>query len=100
MGTARPHPGFRDQEDASLPGNDQQHLERAQAHRGGGASFYSPEASPPLLVPVTCAGRSVVAVTDQIRAVAKERLEQCMGTISAEDLAGVEDGLRQILELG
>ena len=60
----------------------------------------SPEASPPLLVPVTCAGRSVVAVTDQIRAVAKERLEQCMGTISAEDLAGVEDGLRQILELG
>jgi mRNA interferase MazF len=60
----------------------------------------SPDASPPLLVPVTCAGRRVVAVTDQIRAVAKERLERSMGAISAQDLESVEDGLRQILELG
>ena len=60
----------------------------------------SPEASPPLLVPVVCAGRSVVAVTDQIRAVAKERLDRYLGTISSEDLESVETGLRQILELG
>ena len=31
----------------------------------------SPQASVPLLVPVRCDGRDVVAVTDQIRAVAK-----------------------------
>jgi mRNA interferase MazF len=60
----------------------------------------SPEASPPLLVPVTCGERSAVAVTDQIRAVAKERLERRMCTISAEDLERVENALLQILELG
>jgi len=30
----------------------------------------------------------------------KERLDRAMGAISPEDLATVEDGLRQILELG
>jgi mRNA interferase MazF len=35
----------------------------------------SPKASPPLSVAVQCDGRDVGAVTDQIRAVSKERLE-------------------------
>jgi len=59
----------------------------------------SPEASPPLLVPVVCAGRSAVAVVDQIRAIAKERLEARLDSVSTDHLRAVEEGLRQILEL-
>jgi mRNA interferase MazF len=59
----------------------------------------APEAAPPLLVPVTCAGRQAVAVTDQIRAVAKKRLSRRMGTLPPADLAAVEEGLRIVLEL-
>ena len=60
----------------------------------------SPKASPPILIPVTCNGREVVAVSDQIRAVAKERLKGRVGTIKAAELEALEDGLRQIMELG
>jgi mRNA interferase MazF len=61
--------------------------------------FTSPEASPPLLVPIVCAGRSVVAVVDQIRTIAKERLQQRMDAVSPGHLKAVEEALRQILEL-
>jgi mRNA interferase MazF len=57
------------------------------------------QAAPPLLVPIECAGRPVIAVVDQIRAVAKERLRQRLGIISSVHLKAVEEGLRQILEL-
>ena len=60
----------------------------------------SPKASPPLLVPVQCAGRTVVAVTDQIRAVAKDRLQSRLGEISRGDMEAVELALLRILELG
>ena len=59
----------------------------------------SPQASPPLLIPVTCAGRSAVAVLDQIRAVAKERLQERLGIISAQEMKEIEEGLRAVLEL-
>ena|SRR5579862_8105059 len=59
----------------------------------------SPLASPPLLIPVRCDGRDVVAVTDQIRAVAKQRLDRRMGELSAGDLKAVEQGVREVLEL-
>lgn len=59
----------------------------------------SRQAAPPLLVPIDCAGRAVIAVVDQIRAVAKERLQQRLGVVSSVDLNAVEEGLRQILEL-
>jgi mRNA interferase MazF len=59
----------------------------------------SPVPSPPLLIPGQCADGSVVAVVDQIRAVAKERLESMAGVNSPEEMAAVEDGLRQVLEL-
>jgi mRNA interferase MazF len=55
--------------------------------------------APPLTVQVDCAGRSVVAVIDQIRAVAKERLDRRIGDLSPQDLGAVEDGLRRVLEL-
>ena len=59
----------------------------------------SPISSPPLLVPLTCEGRSSVAVVDQIRAVTKERFLRKIESMSAEQLSAVEDGLRAILEL-
>jgi mRNA interferase MazF len=55
--------------------------------------------APPLTVRVKCAGRPAVAVLDQVRAVAKERLDRFIEELSTEHLAAVEDGLRLILEL-
>ena len=60
----------------------------------------SPKASPPILIPVSCDGRIVMAVTDQIRAVAKERLRNRLGALTDEEMAALEDGLRQIMQLG
>jgi mRNA interferase MazF len=59
----------------------------------------SPQASPPLLIPVDCEGRPAVAVIDQIRAMAKERLHRRIGVLSAQELAAIEDGVREILEI-
>ncbi len=59
----------------------------------------SPASGAPLLVPVRCDGRDVVVVTDQIRAVAKQRLDQRLGELSSEDLKAVEQGAREVLEL-
>lgn len=60
----------------------------------------SPQASPPLLVPIRCSDRNVIAVIDQVRAVSKQRLDRCIGQISPDDLEAVEQALRDILELG
>jgi len=60
----------------------------------------SPKASPPILIPITCGGQPAVAVSDQIRAVAKERLRSRLGVVADDELAVLEDGLRQILQLG
>lgn len=60
----------------------------------------SPKASPPILISITCAGRPAVAVSDQIRAVAKERLRSRLGVVAEEELTALADGLRQIMQLG
>jgi mRNA interferase MazF len=60
----------------------------------------SPKASPPILIPISCNGRSVAAVSDQIRAVAKERLLTRLGAVTTEEMAALEEGLRQIMQLG
>ena len=59
----------------------------------------SPQPSAPLLVPVRCDAREAVAVTDQIRAIAKQRLDRRSGELSSEDLEAVEQGVREVLEL-
>jgi mRNA interferase MazF len=59
----------------------------------------SPQVRPPLLVAVHCAGRAAAAVIDQIRAVSKERLESCIGELSAADLNDVEEALKDVLDL-
>lgn len=60
----------------------------------------SPKASPPILIPISCGGQPAVAVSDQIRAVAKERLRSRLGVATLEEMAALEDGLRQIMQLG
>ena len=52
---------------------------------------------PPIAVKVSCKGRSVVAVCDQIRTVDKSRLTEQLGNLSREDLQRLEDGLRRVL---
>jgi mRNA-degrading endonuclease toxin of MazEF toxin-antitoxin module len=51
------------------------------------------------LVGVTIAKKDAVAVVDQIRAVAKERLQRRVATLSMTELSAVENGLREVLEL-
>jgi hypothetical protein len=51
-----------------------------------------------VVAPVECAGRRVVAVTDQIRTVARERLHERLAEVSASDLLAVETGVRRILD--
>lgn len=60
----------------------------------------SPKASPPILIPITCDGRPAVAVSDQLRAVAKERLRSRLGVVAEDELAALAGGLRQIMQLG
>ena len=60
----------------------------------------SPKASPPILIPISCDGHPAVAVSDQIRAVSKERLHSRLGVATTEEMAALEDGLRQIMQLG
>lgn len=60
----------------------------------------SPQASPPILIPISCDGQPAVAVSDQIRAVAKERLRSRLAAVTMEEMAALEDGLRQIMQLG
>jgi mRNA interferase MazF len=59
----------------------------------------SPKASPPILIPITCDGRPAVAVSDQIRAVAKARMRNPLGVVAADEMDALEDGLRQIMQL-
>jgi mRNA interferase MazF len=59
----------------------------------------SPRVAPPLMVSVTCSGRPAVAVIDQVRAVAKERLTALIQKVAAGELDTLEVALREILEL-
>jgi mRNA interferase MazF len=59
----------------------------------------SPQSGAPLLVPVRCDGREAMAVTDQIRAITKQRLDRRLGELSSEDLTAIEQGVREVLEL-
>jgi len=54
---------------------------------------------PPITVPVVCEKRKVVAVIDQIRAVAKHRLQSKIETLATKDLDAVIRALYTILEI-
>jgi mRNA interferase MazF len=57
----------------------------------------SAKARPPLTVLVSCPGKHVTAICDQIRTVDKSRLKKMAGALSEQDLNALDDGLRQIL---
>jgi mRNA interferase MazF len=57
------------------------------------------QVAPPLTVRVKCSGREVVAVVDQVRALAKERLSGLIDDLSQDQMQAVENALREILEL-
>jgi mRNA-degrading endonuclease toxin of MazEF toxin-antitoxin module len=48
---------------------------------------------------VNCGGKPVVAIVDQIRAVAKERLQSRMGAIADDEMEAIGESLQQILDL-
>ena len=54
---------------------------------------------PPITVPVTCQKREVVAVIDQVRAVAKHRLKSKIEAIASDDLDSIIRALSAILEI-
>ncbi len=55
---------------------------------------------PPISVALTCEGKSVVAIIDQIRAVGRHRLKSRIETASPATLRTVSKALEEILELG
>jgi len=57
------------------------------------------KAHPPVTVPVTCQGKPAVAVIDQIRAVAKQRLRSKIETADTKTLRTITSALAKILEL-
>ena len=54
---------------------------------------------PPITIPVNCQGRPAVAVIDQIRAVAKHRLQSRIESLDAKDLSSITRALSTILEI-
>ncbi len=57
----------------------------------------SAKARPPITILLSCLGKEVTAVCDQIRAVDKSRLKKLAGSLSDKDLNALDDGLRQVL---
>lgn len=57
------------------------------------------QAHPPITVAVTCQGKDVVAVVDQVRAVAKHRLRTKIEDATSTTLETVISALGQILEM-
>jgi len=54
---------------------------------------------PPITIPVNCQGRPAVAVIDQIRAVAKHRLQSRIESLDSKDLSAITRALSTILEI-
>jgi len=54
---------------------------------------------PPITVPVTCQGHPVVAVIDQVRAVAKHRLKSKIEAMTHSDLVAISRAISTILEI-
>lgn len=59
----------------------------------------SAKAHPPITISISCGRKSVVAVIDQIRAVARHRLKSRIEKASAETIRAVTSALAEILEM-
>jgi mRNA interferase MazF len=56
-------------------------------------------AYPPIGIPISCQGRPSVAVTDQIRAVTKERFREKIGAATQPEISAIGAALREVLVL-
>jgi len=54
---------------------------------------------PPITVEVTCGGKPAVAIVDQVRAIAKQRLRNRIEAAGPEAIKAVLDALSEILEI-
>ena len=99
MGGSRSGLGFGDSQDPSVCDYLGKCPERKAKDDYRGTVSSSSKPSPPILIPVNCRGRPGSAVTDQIRALAKERLRSKLGVITSEELAALEEALTQIMQL-
>jgi mRNA interferase MazF len=59
----------------------------------------SPNEHPPLTVRVTCLGKQLIAVCDQIKAIDKKRLMKPAGQLSTTELHTLDEALKQVLAL-
>ena len=59
----------------------------------------SPSAHPPIRIGVNCGGRAAVAVVDQIRSIAQERLQSRIGVLTEPEMEAIGDALQQVLDL-
>ena len=57
------------------------------------------KAHPPITIPVNCQGSPAVAVIDQVRAVAKHRLQSKIESLDSKDLSAITRALSTILEI-
>lgn len=57
----------------------------------------SAKARPPITISVSCLGKQVTAICDQIRTVDKSRIKKFADSLSIKDLIALDDGLRQVL---
>jgi mRNA-degrading endonuclease toxin of MazEF toxin-antitoxin module len=48
---------------------------------------------------VNCDGKPGVAVVDQLRAIAKQRLRKRIGIVNEQEIEAISEALRQILDL-
>jgi mRNA interferase MazF len=59
----------------------------------------SAKVNPPLTIAVSCLGKQVTAVCDQIRAIDKRRMLQSAGKLSLEGMHVLDKALKQVLAL-
>lgn len=52
---------------------------------------------PPLTILVSCLGKEVTAICDQIRSIDKSRLRKQAGSLSEKEMDAIDDGLKQVL---
>ena len=99
MGQPRPNAGGGNPQDATVSGADHQYPESLAADCGRGAAVDGSASPPAHYRAGDLPGQAAVAVIDQIRAVAKHRLQSKIETAAPPMVQAVLAALAQILEM-
>ena len=73
--------------------------QQSKAYGARGTALHLSTHLPPLTIAVSCRGKRVTAVCDQLRAVDKQRLVNPAGTLALHDLMDLDSALKQVLAL-